>query len=396
MSEPLAKTASKSSDKDVSAVPNLKRKDGNDPDDEDRRESITSTLFGEVTDRCTGVEDSLSIDADIPDFANNVTNFFNLVSNVHYRWKKACGGTQVTKQLAALKTLLSRVEAEARSPQSLFARNPKHLEWWNNFSKECHDTIANLEKVLEKHKDLGRNPKRNWERIQRKEENVSDLLQILKRKRYSHPDHPQASTRERTRPSDNTEFNRENTNSTGCSTCSSPSPGFTQRDKSGKERRLITWEKLPESELHPLNEKQKLPEGWDWRIDENNRLFYVDTHCTIFGRIFWKHRASKIVSYKHPALCRQFMHKRGELFLLRQNEGGRRVFTKWTPADSTEYRIDDEEVACQIESSVWKDGLSDEAVKVRGELWWGNFSLQERRLRLTPRSRHSSEPIFRD
>lgn len=140
-------------------------------------------MFGEVTDRCTGVEDSLSIDADIPDFANNVTNFFNLVSNVHYRWKKACGGTQVTKQLAALKTLLSRVEAEARSPQSLFARNPKHLEWWNNFSKECHDTIANLEKVLEKHKDLGRNPKRNWERIQRKEENVSDLLQILKRKR---------------------------------------------------------------------------------------------------------------------------------------------------------------------------------------------------------------------
>lgn len=72
------------------------------------------------------------------------------------------------------------------------------------------------------------------------------------------------------------------------------------------------------------------------------------------------------------------------------------MFTKWTPADSTEYRIDDEEVACQIESSVWKDGLSDEAVKVRGELWWGNFSLQERRLRLTPRSRHSSEPIFRD
>ncbi|KAL1980420.1 hypothetical protein VTN96DRAFT_4178 [Rasamsonia emersonii] len=296
MSEPLAKTASKSSDKDVSAVPNLKRKDGNDPDDEDRREPLDSSFqHFEKSNMVRGgqivyggqrfehniysVEDSLSIDADIPDFANNVTNFFNLVSNVHYRWKKACGGTQVTKQLAALKTLLSRVEAEARSPQSLFARNPKHLEWWNNFSKECHDTIANLEKVLEKHKDLGRNPKRNWERIQRKEENVSDLLQILKRKRYSHPDHPQASTRERTRPSDNTEFNRENTNSTGCSTCSSPSPGFTQRDKSGKERRLITWEKLPESELHPLNEKQKLPEGWDWRIDENNRLFYVDTYA---------------------------------------------------------------------------------------------------------------------
>lgn len=43
MSKPLAKTASKSSDKDVSAVPNLKRKDGNDPDDEDRREVVMNS-----------------------------------------------------------------------------------------------------------------------------------------------------------------------------------------------------------------------------------------------------------------------------------------------------------------------------------------------------------------
>lgn len=160
---------------------------------------------------------------------------------------------------------------------------------------------------------------------------------------YSHPDHdhPQeASTREQPRPSDNTGFNRENRSSTGYSPSSSRSPGSTRRDKSGNARKLITWKKLPGSELHPLHQKPKLPEGWDWtyaRGKEEKRCFWKppkeekdsghilppgwDRHCTIFGRIYWKHRASKLVSYEHPALCRQFMHLDGEL-LLRLNDGG--------------------------------------------------------------------------
>ncbi|OQD85788.1 hypothetical protein PENANT_c009G07303 [Penicillium antarcticum] len=100
----------------------------------------------------------------------------------------------------------------------------------------------------------------------------------------------------------------------------------------------LTYEKLPPQDLHPLNDLPTLPEGWDWRIDNKNRLFYVDTYVdgpqkrcfwkppiqepdeeilpvpgwertvTLYGRIFWTHTRSKIVSYEFPLSCSQFRH----------------------------------------------------------------------------------------
>lgn len=146
-------------------------------------------------------------------------------------------------------------------------------------------------------------------------------------------------------------------------------------------RDRLTWEKLHPSELHPLKEIPKLPEGWDWRIDEQNRLFYVDTYahgieqrcfweppreevevreapgwnrvCTLFGRVYWEDRENQeIISYTYP--------------------GDNHI----TPNC---------QIACLISSDVWNNGISDEAVAVRGELWWGALGVKEQNLRL---SRH--------
>ncbi|KAL4880795.1 hypothetical protein BJY04DRAFT_190824 [Aspergillus karnatakaensis] len=191
------------------------------------------------------------------------------------------------------------------------------------------------------------------------------------------------------------------------------SPVKARRDSSTESQiRALEWKKMPDRKLYPLAEAPALPEGWDWRIDGQNRLFYVDTYargyekrcfwqpprqedmvhrplpigwervCTLFGRIYWVHRMSQIISYEHPGVSRQMCHDdNGCLLLL---DAKRNILQPWNKIDLQSFVLDDEDVACQIVSSVWHTGLSDEAVKVRGELWWGNSSVEERHLRLTP------------
>ncbi|KAI9792107.1 MAG: hypothetical protein M1816_003089 [Peltula sp. TS41687] len=189
-------------------------------------------------------------------------------------------------------------------------------------------------------------------------------------------------------------------------------------------RRTIKWEELPRSELHPIHQKPELPEGWDWRIDDKNRLFYVDTYargsekrcfwkppkeevdlrdvpgwdriCTVFGRVYWVHRESKIISYEHPDVCKQFAHAypNGTLYLRQGSwEWG---FVLWSEPNYEPFVLDDTGVACQISHSVWQNGLSDEAVEKRGALWWWNPGVREQNLRLTAPAERPSTRIIEE
>ncbi|KAF2093161.1 hypothetical protein NA57DRAFT_61683 [Rhizodiscina lignyota] len=167
---------------------------------------------------------------------------------------------------------------------------------------------------------------------------------------------------------------------------------------------------LPPHQLLPsIGEgRPELPEGWDRRI-ENNRVFYVDTYArgaeqrcfwkppirelddharalpgwqkvtNVFGRIHWVHAATKIDSYARPVYINGAEH--GAL-LICDKEGNESIYCRCRDVECWE--IDDANVACQIEASVWDHGISDEAVKVRGELWWGNPCVNEMNLRRTP------------
>lgn len=181
-------------------------------------------------------------------------------------------------------------------------------------------------------------------------------------------------------------------------------------ESSSSDRRLLTWENIPETSLHPLRNKPILPEGWDWRLDQQNRLFYVDTYAhgtekrcfwlppvpeenvpdipgwekiyTLYGRIYWVHRSSKIVSYQYPGHCYQLAHTAtGELFLL--VDASLRKFEHWSKVELGCFQIDDLDVACQIETNVWESGISEQAASKRGDLWWGNPSVKERNLKLS-------------
>ncbi|KAF9893543.1 E3 ubiquitin- protein ligase [Aspergillus nanangensis] len=176
------------------------------------------------------------------------------------------------------------------------------------------------------------------------------------------------------------------------------------------EPKQLTWRRTPPNELHPLNHKPHLPEGWDWRLDNQNRLFYVDTYArgaekrcfwhppkeeensppapgwervvNVFGRIYWRHRASDMLSYTHPARCGQFRHGAYGVLYLRDTPGSR-PWRDWKVVNLGDFKLDDEGVECQIERGVWREGISDEAVRARGELWWGNASVKEKNLKLS-------------
>jgi hypothetical protein len=156
-----------------------------------------------------------------------------------------------------------------------------------------------------------------------------------------------------------------------------------------------------------MEEKPTLPEGWDLRIDDQNRFFYVDTYargkekrcfwhppkeeedhddipgwkrvCTVFGRVYWVHDKSKIISYENPRYALRLRHKpSGKLSVWFQSSWWDR-----RSVDLTKFCLDDSEVACQISKSVWRKGISKRAVILRGDLWWGNLSVNEQNLKLT-------------
>ncbi|KAJ5748915.1 uncharacterized protein N7511_010611 [Penicillium nucicola] len=167
----------------------------------------------------------------------------------------------------------------------------------------------------------------------------------------------------------------------------------------------LTYEKLPQKDLHHPLDLPVLPEGWDWRLDNANRIFYVDTYahghekrcfwkppieepeeeedgsclppgwertCTIYGRVFWTHVRSRIVSYEFPGSCPQFKYSSvGELYLGEDVEREGVQWRHWSSVDLGLFWVDDSEVACRISRDVWQDGISDEAVKARGSCGGG-------------------------
>ena len=137
---------------------------------------------------------------------------------------------------------------------------------------------------------------------------------------------------------------------------------------------------------------KRIPEGWDWRFD-GPRIFYVDKHArgnekrcfryppeeeddsfceipgwekvsNLFGRIFWRHQKSNLRSYQFPGICPQIKYTAGgELYV--EQDG----VQHWCKDDLRHLILDDADVACQITHAVWRHGLSDEALGVRGDLW---------------------------
>ncbi|KAJ5621450.1 hypothetical protein N7528_006233 [Penicillium herquei] len=182
--------------------------------------------------------------------------------------------------------------------------------------------------------------------------------------------------------------------------------GTKDGDYSSSKTEAITWRALSKEEKHPIENIPVLPEGWDWRIDDRNRLFYVDTYakgkekrcfwhppeeehddhsdlpgwervCTIFGRVYWLHKKSRIISYRFPILCGQLELRNGELYVFQDG------WKHWRKADLGTFKLNDDDVRCQITHDVWEKGLSDEAVAVRGELWWRNDAVKEKNLKLS-------------
>ncbi|KAJ6014793.1 hypothetical protein N7540_009384 [Penicillium herquei] len=194
-----------------------------------------------------------------------------------------------------------------------------------------------------------------------------------------------------------------------------PQPGSTYTPNDGGAKKAdyqlpkteaITWRALSKEERHPIENIPVLPEGWDWRIDDRNRLFYVDTYakgkekrcfwhppeeeeddyfdlsgwervCTVFGRIYWLHKESRIISYRFPIRCEQLSLENGELYVLQNG------WKHWREANLSIFKLNDNYVHCQITHEVWEKGLSDEAIAVRGELWWRNDAVREKNLKLS-------------
>jgi hypothetical protein len=109
-----------------------------------------------------------------------------LVANAYKGWKSACGNyATVTDDLAKLDTIMERVEAEARSPTSIFASSTDDLRGWESLSQGCHTTVTELHRILTKYKSLSTSRKSNWERIRMGTENMDKLARDLTKKTAS-------------------------------------------------------------------------------------------------------------------------------------------------------------------------------------------------------------------
>ncbi|KAJ4303527.1 hypothetical protein N0V90_002423 [Kalmusia sp. IMI 367209] len=114
---------------------------------------------------------------------SDIITLTKLTTRTYNGWKKACGEyASITCDLDVLQTLLMRVEAEAKAPNSLFARNPDNLRGWRTLYKSCRSLIAELEEILNKYKSLGTSRRRNWDRIRMSNKNLDSLsIQLVKR-----------------------------------------------------------------------------------------------------------------------------------------------------------------------------------------------------------------------
>lgn len=99
-----------------------------------------------------------------------------LTARTYNGWKNACGEyTRLTGELRSLEIIIRRVEAEARTSTSLFARDAGDLHRWGELSKECESVVTELEGVLKKYKSLGTSRRRNWDRIRMGNQDLDEL-----------------------------------------------------------------------------------------------------------------------------------------------------------------------------------------------------------------------------
>jgi hypothetical protein len=113
---------------------------------------------------------------------SDIITLTQLTTRTYNGWKKACGEYAIiTSDLAVLQTLLMRVEAEAETPNSLFARNPDDLKGWKTLNKSCRSLVTELEEVINKYKSLGTSRRRTWDRIRMGNKNLDSLSRQLVR-----------------------------------------------------------------------------------------------------------------------------------------------------------------------------------------------------------------------
>jgi hypothetical protein len=193
--------------------------------------------------------------------------------------------------------------------------------------------------------------------------------------------------------------------------------------------RLITWPPFSKSELYPIYELPCLPEGWELYIDPHLHVIYIDTYAergmkkcfwtppikelypfertphgwekivTLFGRVYWVDTTYGLISYEHPLKTPAIIWD--DSFKWRVWEGAQGnadyISAPWSrPLDRRRkgtLRLSDRRIPCQLTAEVWDDGLSDEAVAKRGDLWWGKA--WERYTRGSSRTRYSPGSYWR-
>jgi hypothetical protein len=106
-----------------------------------------------------------------------------LTTRTYEGWRNACGDyASMTGDLVVLQTLLQRIEAEAKLPDSLFTRNKDDVKGWRSLSSGCRETVTKLAAILDKYRSLSTNRRRNWDGIRLGNKNLDDLGQeLLKR-----------------------------------------------------------------------------------------------------------------------------------------------------------------------------------------------------------------------
>ena len=151
--------------------------------------------------------------------------------------------------------------------------------------------------------------------------------------------------------------------------------------KWNKTQQSITYEALPISELYPVKSDPWLPEGWDWWLDPQNRIIYIDLcpaqghkRCfwkppireifpearpppgwlrieTLFGRVAWLHVQSGRRSYRYPTYNVSALFHNSMLD---------------APRNEEQLELEDKNIACQVSQTVWNNGLSKEVRALLG------------------------------
>lgn len=113
----------------------------------------------------------------------DIIKLVELTTQTYNGWKNACGTyATVTNDLAVLRMLLSRMEAEAKTPNSLFSSNDVDLQHWKSLYEDCYKVIKDLASILDKYKSLSKSRAKNWDRIRLDNKKLARLEARLSRK----------------------------------------------------------------------------------------------------------------------------------------------------------------------------------------------------------------------